>query len=56
MTNLTKFNLNEISEKITKPWSPENIETVNNYVIRGKTRSQRHRHSLDTKQKEHIIA
>ena len=34
MTNLTKFNLNEISEKITKPWSPENIETVNDYVIR----------------------
>ena len=34
MNNLTKFNLNEISEKITKPWSPENIETVNDYVIR----------------------
>jgi len=34
MNNLTKFNLNEISEKITKPWSPENIETVNDYVVR----------------------
>ena len=34
MNNITKFNLNEISEKITKPWSPENLETVNNYVIR----------------------
>jgi len=34
MNNLTKFNLNEISEKITKPWSPENIKTVNNYTIR----------------------
>jgi mannose-6-phosphate isomerase-like protein (cupin superfamily) len=33
MNNLTKFNLNEISEKITKPWSPENIETVNESVL-----------------------
>ena len=34
MNKLKKFNLNQISEKITKPWSPKNIETVNNYVIR----------------------
>jgi len=33
MDNITKFNLNKISEKITKLWSPENIETINESVL-----------------------
>jgi mannose-6-phosphate isomerase-like protein (cupin superfamily) len=31
---LQKFNLNKISEKIKDAWSPKDIETINNFVIR----------------------
>jgi mannose-6-phosphate isomerase-like protein (cupin superfamily) len=34
MMTVTKFNLTEISDEITNPWSPKDIETVNNAVIR----------------------
>jgi mannose-6-phosphate isomerase-like protein (cupin superfamily) len=31
---ITTFNLNQISKEMTTPWSPKDIETVNNAVIR----------------------
>ena len=33
MGNITKFNLNEISEQIIQVWSPRNIGTVNESVL-----------------------
>ncbi|MFQ5758793.1 MAG: cupin domain-containing protein [Candidatus Bathyarchaeia archaeon] len=32
---IQKFNLNEISKQFTQPWSPRNIETINETVIRA---------------------
>jgi mannose-6-phosphate isomerase-like protein (cupin superfamily) len=40
-----KFNLFEISKQLTKAWSPRDIETVNNYVLRvGKFDGKYHWH------------
>jgi len=56
MNNITKFNLNEISEKITKPWSPENIETVNDYVIRiARFDGKYHWHKHDKEDVEEVL-
>ena len=44
-----KFNLNEISEELTEAWSPKDIETVNDFVLRvGKFDGEYHWGELNT--------
>ena len=51
-----KFNLNHISEEITTPWSPKDIETVNNAVIRiAQFDGQYHWHKHDSQDEIFLV-
>ena len=54
--SIAKFNLNTISDEIHEPWSPKNIETVNNAVIRiAQFDGQYHWHKHDHQDEIFIV-
>ncbi len=53
---IQKFNLNEISRQLTQPWSPRDIETINDFVIRAaKYDGEYHWHKHDNEDELFLV-
>lgn len=56
MKSFQKFNLNEIGERFTETWSPQDVERIDNFVLRAaKFEGEYHWHTHDNTDELFIV-